>query len=66
MYTTLEQVPVLLTIDDLLPILGIGKTKAYELIRSGHLKSIRVGRQIRIPKTALEEFLRESETQTQA
>jgi len=40
-----------------MPILGIGRNTAYELVRSGRLRSIRVGRQVRIPKNALIEFL---------
>jgi len=40
-----------------MPILGIGRNIAYELVRSGRLRSIRVGRQVRIPKNALIEFL---------
>ena len=43
-----------------MPILGIGRNTAYELVRSGRLRSIRVGRQVRIPKNALIEFLNES------
>ena len=31
---------------------------AYELIRSGQIRSVRIGRQIRIPRDALLEFLR--------
>ena len=43
-----------------MPILGIGRNTAYELVRSGKLRSIRVGRQVRIPKNALIEFLNEN------
>ena len=43
-----------------MPILGIGRNTAYELVRSGRLRSIRVGRQVRIPKNALIEFLNEN------
>ena len=40
-----------------MPILGIGRNTAYELVRSGRLRSIRVGRQIRIPKAEVLRFL---------
>ena len=40
-----------------MPILGIGRNTVYALVRSGRLRSIRVGRQVRIPKNALIEFL---------
>ena len=55
--TSIESLPITLRVEDLMPILGIGRNTAYELVRSGHLRSIRVGRQIRIPKEALIEYL---------
>jgi len=54
----LHELPVTLRVEDLMPILGIGRNTAYELIRSGQIRSIRIGRQIRIPRDALLEFLR--------
>lgn len=57
-YRDLQDLPVTLRVDDLMPILGIGRNTAYELIRSGKIRSIRIGRQIRIPRDALLEFLR--------
>ena len=56
-YRDLHELPVTLRVGDLMPILGIGRNTAYELIRSGQIRSIRVGRQIRIPREALLEFL---------
>ena len=53
--------PVALRVEELMPILGIGRNTAYELVRSGRLRSIRVGRQVRIPKNALIEFLEDTE-----
>lgn len=38
-------------------ILGIGRNTVYELIRTGQLRSINVGRKILIPLTAIDEFL---------
>ena len=54
----LNDLPVTLPVEDLMPILGIGRNTAYELIRSGQIRSVRIGRQIRIPREALLEFLR--------
>ena len=54
----LSDLPMTLRVEDLMPILGIGRTTAYELIRSGQIRSIRIGRQIRIPRDALLDFLR--------
>lgn len=57
-YCDLHELPVTLRVEDLMPILGIGRNTAYELIRSGQIRSVRIGRQIRIPRDALLEFLR--------
>ena len=54
----LSGLPMTLRVEDLMPILGIGRNTAYELIRSGQIRSIRIGRQIRIPRDALLDFLR--------
>ena len=51
-------VDAVITVDsDVSKILGIGKNTAYDFIRSGAIKSVRVGRQIRVPKSAFLEFL---------
>ena len=57
-YRDLHDLPMILQVEDLMPILGIGRNTAYELIRSGQIRSVRIGRQIRIPREALLEFLR--------
>ena len=56
-YRNLHDLPMTLRVEELMPILGIGRNTAYELIRSGQIRSIRHGRQIRIPRDALLEFL---------
>ena len=56
-YRDLQDLPMTLRVEELMPILGIGRNTAYELIRSGQIRSIRIGRQIRIPRDALLEFL---------
>lgn len=57
-YRDLHDLLMTLRVEDLMPILGIGRNTAYELIRSGQIRSVRIGRQIRIPREALLEFLR--------
>ena len=54
----LHDLPVTLRGEDLMRLLGSGRNTAYELIRSGQIRSVRIGRQIRIPWEALLEFLR--------
>ena len=56
-YQSLESLPLALSVDDLMDILNVGKNTAYSLVKSGHLRSIRIGRQLRIPRDALREFL---------
>ena len=56
-YRDLNGLPMTLRVEDLMPILGIGRNTAYELIRSRQIRSVRIGRQIRIPREALLEFL---------
>ena len=54
------QYPDLMSINDLRGALGVGRTKAYELISSGEIRSIRVGNAIRIPKTSLLDYVKGS------
>ena len=56
-YRSLDDLPLTLRVEDLMPILDVGRNTAYELVRSGRIRSIRVGRQIRIPKDAVFDFL---------
>lgn len=53
----LSNLPDVLTVEDLTQILGIGKNSAYNLVKSGRLKSVRVGRKYLISKQALLQFL---------
>lgn len=52
-----NDLPLTLRVEELMPVLGIVRNTAYELVRSGQIRSIRVGRQLRVPKDALLEFL---------
>ena len=52
-----DDIPLILTVEDLMPILGIGRNTAYDLVRSGQLRCIRIGKQIRILKQDLQQFL---------
>lgn len=53
----LEKYNDILSIHDLMEILDIGQNKAYDMVRTGTLYSVRIGRQIRIPKQSLIDFL---------
>ena len=41
------------TVSELADMLNVGRNTAYELVRSGIIQSVRVGRNIRIPKEAV-------------
>ena len=47
------------SIIEMAELLGIGRSKAYELVRSGTIPSLRLGRRIVVPKLALSRFLAE-------
>lgn len=53
----LEKFPDILTVKQLQDILSIGRSKAYLLLHSGELKYITIGRQIRIPKQYLLDYI---------
>ena len=56
-YRSFNDLPLTLCVEDLMPILGIGRNTAYELVRSGQIFSVKIGRQLRIPKQALIDYL---------
>ena len=55
-YRSYDELPLTLRVEDLMPILDIGRNTAYELVRCGTIRSIRIGKQLRIPKDALVEY----------
>lgn len=50
---------VLLKIPDVMERLAVGQTKVYELLSSGELRSVKVGRARRVPSNELERFMAE-------
>jgi excisionase family DNA binding protein len=48
---------VLLTVEEAAERLSIGRTKVFELVRTGMLESVTIGRCRRIPARALEPFV---------
>ena len=49
---------VLLTMEEAAAALSIGRTKAYQLVKEGSLRAVKVGRLRRVPVDALWEFAR--------
>jgi excisionase family DNA binding protein len=50
--------PVLLTAEEAAEALRVGRSKVYDLMRTGRLRSVKVDGLRRIPIAALEEFVR--------
>jgi len=48
-----------MTVSEMAKYLGIGRNKAYEMVNCGKLPSIKIGKQIRIVKAALDIWLME-------
>lgn len=59
-YHSFDELPLTLRVEDLMPILDIGRNTAYELVRSKQIYSVKIGRQLRIPKQALIDYLTSS------
>lgn len=53
-----ESLSSVLRVKDLAALLSISRNTAYALVRSGQIRSIRIGRTYRIPRDAVEEYLR--------
>ena len=47
----------LLTVSEAADMLGLGRSKAYQLVMQGELRSIQIGRARRVPVAALDEFI---------
>lgn len=49
--------PDLMSVHDMQNILNIGRSKAYDLLKSGEVRALRIGAKYRIPKPYLIDFL---------
>ena len=56
-------IPAVLTVEELAKVLKIGMNSAYNLVRSGTIPCFHVGRQIRISREALLQYIHEAEHQ---
>jgi excisionase family DNA binding protein len=55
---------LLLRIPEAAKVLGLGRTKIYELIAAGELPVIHVGRAVRVSVTALQKWVEEHHNQS--
>lgn len=44
-------------VKDAADLLGISRTSAYELVKTGEIRGVRIAGAIRVPATAIEEFV---------
>ena len=56
-YQMFVEYPDVVSIEDLTKMLNIGKNKAYELVNTNAIKSIKIGKKYIIPKFRVIEFL---------
>ena len=55
-----QKYPDVVTVEQLCQMLDIGRNSAYDLIKSGKIRHIRIGKKIKIPKACIVEFLMQS------
>ena len=51
------ELPAVLTVRDLAQLLRLGTNTVYRLLRQGKIKNVRMGRQYRIPRWAVLEYI---------
>ena len=56
---TFTEYPDIVTTDDLMDMLHIARSKAYELIHDGSIKTMKIGRDHKIPKQSVLDYLNE-------
>lgn len=54
---SIEELPITMTPREAASAIGLGKDTVYELIHTGRLEAVRVGRRILVTKTAIARFL---------
>lgn len=57
MLTAAPKTPEVLTVPEVMAALRLSRFKVYDLIRSGQLRSITIGRARRVPADALHTFI---------
>ena len=56
-YSSVDELPLVMSVPQLAKLLGIGRNAAYDIVNSGNIRSVKIGRTIRIPKSAVIEFI---------
>jgi excisionase family DNA binding protein len=58
MYTSYDQLPLFLTVEQLAEVIGVGRNTAYAMVRSGQVHSFKAGNQFRIPKEVIKNLIK--------
>lgn len=53
----LDRPRVLYRIDEAAELLSVSKSRVYELVRSGQLRTVKVGKSHRVPARSLDEYV---------
>ena len=56
-YTSLEQLPVALSAEDVAQVLGISRANAYLLMHSKGFPTLQIGKRMTVPKDKLIEWI---------
>lgn len=56
-YFSADELPYVISVPQLAKLLGIGRNTAYDLVNRGDIRSLKIGKAIRIPKSAAIEFI---------
>ena len=56
-----ERTPLLLSVPNAARALGIGSTLCWELVHSGRLETVRLGRRVLVPRLAVERLAQSAE-----
>jgi excisionase family DNA binding protein len=59
--TSLEELPLMLTVEEAAAVLRIGRGSAYEGCRTGDIPAVRIGRRVVVPRAGLVRLLGESD-----
>ena len=57
MIQSLAELPLVLSVQQVQNVLDVSKTTAYELVHTGAIASVRIGRSFRVTRAALAAFL---------
>lgn len=52
-----DEYPDILSVQQLMRALGIGRNKAYDMLKHNQIRNIKIGKNYKVPKSCLIEFV---------